>query len=80
MDHVGLMAWADAHATWSADAWARGDVQAWISAFTEDVIAHIRRRMGPESYRGVADLRKAAWGMREFFPVDDVTVVDVTAP
>lgn len=75
-----MLAWADAHAAWSADAWARGDVDAWSSAFADDVVAHIRRRMGPESYRGVSDLLETAWGMREFFPQDDVRVVDVIPP
>lgn len=80
MDRARLLAWADSHAAWSADAWARGDAVAWSSTFADDVVADIRRRMGPESYRGVADLIETAWGLREFFPEDDVTVVDVTPP
>jgi hypothetical protein len=80
MDRSRLLAWAEAHASWSSDAWARDDAQSWTSAFTDDVIAHIRRRMGPESYRGVADLVERAWGLREFFPEDVVSVVDVRPP
>ncbi len=80
MDRSRLLAWAGAHASWSSDAWARGDVGSWTSTFTEDVVAHIRRRMGPESYRGVADLVERAWGLREFFPEEVVSVVDVTPP
>lgn len=80
MDHGQLSAWAEAHARWSEDAWARGDVEAWSSAFTDDVIAHIRRRMGPASYRGVANLVEVGWGLHEFFPLETTTIVDVRPP
>ena len=80
MDRSQLLAWASAHASWSEDVWARGDARSWTSAFADDVIAHIRRGMGPESYRGVADLIEKAWALHEFFPYDTVRVIDVRPP
>jgi len=80
MDRGQLWAWASAHASWSEDVWARGDAATWSSAFADDVIAHIRRRMGPESYRGLAELVEKAWVLHEFFPHEAITVVDVRPP
>ena len=80
MDRNQLLEWAEAHAAWSADAWARGDQRRWTSAFADDVIAHIRRRMGPESYRGVDGLVERAWVLRDFFSDEVVVVVDVRPP
>jgi hypothetical protein len=80
MDRSQLLAWAAAHASWSEGVWARGDAPTWSSAFADDVIAHIRRRMGPESYRGVAELVEKAWVLHEFFPHEAVAVVDVRPP
>jgi hypothetical protein len=80
MDRSQLVDWATAHAAWSEDAWTRGDVRTWSSAFADDVVAHIRRRMGPESYRGVPALVENGWGLHEFFPLEAITVVDVMPP
>lgn len=80
MDRSELLAWASHHSSWSEDVWARGDARAWSTAFSNDVIAQVRRRMGPESYQGVADLVEIAWGLHEFFPHETVEVVDVRPP
>ncbi len=80
MDRDELLAWATHHASWSADAWGRDDVQSWTSTFADDVEAHIRRGIGPESYRGIEDLIERGWGLREFFAEEIVTVVDVAPP
>lgn len=80
MHRAQLLEWAAGHGDWTADAWCRGDAASWISAFDEDVVAHIRRRMGPESYRGRDRLAEVGWGLREFFPLERTTVVEVTPP
>jgi hypothetical protein len=80
MNRDQLLTWAMAHASWSEGAWARGDVQTWSSAFADDVIARVRRRMGPERFRGLADLIETAWGLHDFFPHESVEVIDVQPP
>lgn len=80
MDRSDLFAWASNHAAWSEDVWASGDAEAWSSAFANDVIGHVRRRMGPESYQGIADLVEIGWGLHDFFPIETVELVDVVPP